>query len=117
MLGNIGHLLSRSRVLLRSVLIGLILALSFGFGSSAAWAQCNESATLLAAGAAANDQFGQSVAMSGDVVVVGNYLDDDRGTNSGSAMVVIASFIGVAISCGAYGYGAGCSDGFYRGGW
>ena len=46
-----------------------------------------EVAELTAADAAANDQFGRSVAISGDTVVVGAYYDDDGGLNSGSAYV------------------------------
>jgi len=44
-------------------------------------------AKLTAADAAANDQFGWSVSLSGDTAVVGAYLDDDAGNNSGSAYV------------------------------
>ena len=40
---------------------------------------------LLAADGAADDYFGYSVAVSGDRIVVGAYLDDDSGTSSGSA--------------------------------
>jgi hypothetical protein len=36
---------------------------------------------------APNDRFGQSVSVSGDTVIVGAYLDDDGGTDSGSAYV------------------------------
>ena len=42
---------------------------------------------LLASDGAASDQFGQSVAVSGDTVVVGAFFDDDQGTDSGSAYV------------------------------
>ncbi len=44
-------------------------------------------AKLTAADAAAYDDFGVSVAIDGDTVVVGAYWDDDGGTNSGSAYV------------------------------
>ncbi len=46
-----------------------------------------EEATLLASDGAAGDGFGLSVAVSGDRVVVGARLDDDNGTDSGSAYV------------------------------
>ena len=46
-----------------------------------------EVAKLTAADAAAYDDFGVSVAIDGDTVVVGAYWDDDGGTNSGSAYV------------------------------
>ena len=42
---------------------------------------------LLGSDGAEFDQFGQSVAVSGDRVVVGAYLDDDNGNDSGSVYV------------------------------
>ena len=42
---------------------------------------------LTASDAAANDVFGQSVAVGNDKIVVGAYADDDEGTNSGSVYV------------------------------
>ncbi|EGB09976.1 hypothetical protein AURANDRAFT_52803, partial [Aureococcus anophagefferens] len=50
----------------------------------ATWTQ---TAKLLASDAAAGDRFGYSVAISGDLVVVGAFYDDDAGSNSGSAYV------------------------------
>ena len=44
-----------------------------------------ETAKLTAADAAANDQFGFSVAISGNIAIVGAHRDDDAGTDSGSA--------------------------------
>lgn len=44
---------------------------------------------LTAADAAASDEFGHSVAISGDTAVVGAYLDDDAGASSGSAYVFV----------------------------
>ncbi|MCA9249557.1 MAG: FG-GAP repeat protein, partial [Phycisphaerales bacterium] len=44
-------------------------------------------AKLTAADAAAGDQFGRSVALSGDIAVIGAHLDDDDGSSSGSAYV------------------------------
>ena len=35
-----------------------------------------------------NDYFGNSLDISGDVIVVGAYLDDDNGSGSGSAYVI-----------------------------
>ena len=46
-----------------------------------------ETAKLIASDAAASDEFGSSVAVSGDTVVVGAYLDDDNGDDSGSVYV------------------------------
>ena len=50
------------------------------------WSQL---AKLTAAGAAAGDQFGRSVSVSGDTAVIGAWLDDDGGSNSGSAYVFV----------------------------
>jgi hypothetical protein len=46
-----------------------------------------EAAKLLASDGAATDSFGFSAGISGDTVVVGALLDDDSGTDSGSAYV------------------------------
>ena len=46
-----------------------------------------EVAKLTAAGGAAGDKFGWSVAIDGNTVVVGAYGDDDGGADSGSAYV------------------------------
>lgn len=46
-----------------------------------------EEQKLLASDGAAFDQFGISVAVSGDVAVIGAWLDDDNGSESGSAYV------------------------------
>jgi hypothetical protein len=42
-------------------------------------------AKLTASDAAANDEFGSRVAISGTIAIVGAYQDDDNGANSGSA--------------------------------
>ena len=47
-----------------------------------------EAAKLLASDGAANDYFGNSVSVDGDVCVVGAYSDDDNGSGSGSAYVL-----------------------------
>jgi hypothetical protein len=46
-----------------------------------------QEAKLTASDAAPNDSFGHAVAISGDVAVVGAYLDDDLGGSSGSVHV------------------------------
>jgi len=46
-----------------------------------------QSAKLTAADGAEGDQFGYSVAVSGDTAVIGAFLDNDLGSNSGSAYV------------------------------
>ncbi len=55
-----------------------------------AWTQA---AKLVASDGAANDYFGWSVSISGDTAVVGAYLDNDMGSDSGSAYVFVGSGI------------------------
>ena len=56
--------------------------------SGTTWTQ---QAKLTAGDAAALDQFGESVSISGDTAVVGAFGDDDAGVNSGSAYVFVRS--------------------------
>ena len=56
--------------------------------SGTSWSQ---QAKLTASDAAAGDFFGLSVGISGDTVVASAFLDDDGGTNSGSAYVFTRS--------------------------
>ena len=51
------------------------------------WVSAASSVKLTAADPAADDAFGWSVAVDGATVVVGAYLDDDGGTDSGSVYV------------------------------
>ena len=51
------------------------------------WVDATETAKLAASDGAAGDQFGWSVAVDGDTVVVGARHDDDHGDESGSAHV------------------------------
>ncbi|MFQ5653734.1 MAG: FG-GAP repeat protein [Planctomycetota bacterium] len=67
--------------------------LVLGGGGGEAWAQA-EDAKLTATDAAPSDNFGTSVAVSGDIAVIGTEGDDDLGPNSGSAYV--CRFDGVA---------------------
>jgi hypothetical protein len=48
-----------------------------------------ENAKLTASDGAASDYFGKSIAISGDTVVVGAYLDDNKGSDFGSAYVFV----------------------------
>jgi alpha-tubulin suppressor-like RCC1 family protein len=57
-------------------------------GSGATWAQ---QAQIQASDAAATDNFGYSVSISGNTVVVGSRFDDDGGSGSGSAYVFVRS--------------------------
>ncbi len=50
-----------------------------------------QSAKLTASDAASSDQFGLSVGIEGDTIVVGAYGDDDGGSASGSAYVFVKS--------------------------
>ena len=56
----------------------------FKYDGSRAWPQV---AKLTAGDAAAYDQFGRSLAISGGVVAVGAHYDDDAGSNSGAVYV------------------------------
>ena len=49
------------------------------------WTSTSTAAKLTASDGEANDEFGRSVALDGDRVVVGAYWDDDNGSDSGSA--------------------------------
>ena len=51
----------------------------------------SEQQKLTASDGAANDQFGVSVSVSGDTLVIGAHLDDDNGSNSGSAYGFVRS--------------------------
>ena len=50
-------------------------------------AQFTEIKKLVAQDQAASDNFGFSVAIDGDIAIVGAYLDDDRGSSSGSVYI------------------------------
>ncbi len=51
------------------------------------WSDMKESAVLNASDASAGDQFGSSVSINGNTIIVGARYDDDDGENSGSAYV------------------------------
>jgi len=51
------------------------------------WTNMNETATLTASDGANNDNFGFAVDIDGTTIVIGAYLDDDGGPNSGAAFV------------------------------
>jgi hypothetical protein len=52
----------------------------------------SEQAKLTASDAAAGDQFGFSVSISGNTAIIGANLDDDAGSDSGSAYVFVRSW-------------------------
>ena len=51
------------------------------------WASTSAAAKLTVSDGADNDEFGSSVAVDGDTIVVGVHQDDDGGSNSGAAYV------------------------------
>ena len=55
--------------------------------NATAGSQWPQVAKLTAGDGAAGDQFGVSVSIDGDTMVIGAYKDDDKGSNSGSAYV------------------------------
>jgi len=52
--------------------------------SGSTWTQ---QAKLTASDGASSDYFGRAVAHGGDTIIIGSYLDDDKGSSSGSAYV------------------------------
>ncbi len=53
------------------------------------WADMTQTAKLTASDGSSYDRFGSAVAVSGDTVVVGAFLNDDAGGSSGSAYVYV----------------------------
>jgi hypothetical protein len=83
--------------------------------SGSSWAQ---SAKLTASDAAAGDDFGFSVAVSGDIAVVGAEYDDDAGSSSGSAYLFVPCGAGLyagASACNACPAGSIAEVGAGRG--
>ncbi|MDB9961530.1 HYR domain-containing protein [Oceanihabitans sp.] len=70
---------------------GLCLSLLLLFTLNVSAQNWTEIINASASDAAANDQFGYSVAISGDTAIVGARLNDDAGSNSGSAYVFVRS--------------------------
>ena len=60
---------------------------SGGWANDVGEDHATETARFLASDGAAADEFGNSVAVVGNTIVVGAYLDDDNGASSGSAYV------------------------------
>ena len=59
----------------------------------------NERAKLVPSDGAKDDDFGGSVAITGDIAVVGTGDDDDKGSNSGSAYIFQALFLDFGKGC------------------
>src|SRR5690606_23772005 len=71
---------------------------AYVFDLASCGAACTETAKLTASDAAEGDFFGYSVAVSGSLAVVGAYLDDDGGSNSGAAYVFDLASCGAACT-------------------
>ncbi|MBN1488707.1 MAG: FG-GAP repeat protein [Phycisphaerae bacterium] len=69
-----------------SLVVGGVALVHGTLGHSPAHAQC-EMAKFVASDGSSRDMFGEAVAVSDDVAVVGAGLDDDGGMNTGSAYV------------------------------
>ena len=67
--------------------VAVLLMVLFILPANSAHADWPEWDKLLAADGAANDQFGNSVSISGDYAIVGADSDDDKGFASGSAYI------------------------------
>ena len=65
----------------------VLLMVLFILPAGSAYADWPELDKLLAADGAEYDYFGESVSISGDYAIVGAYLDDDNGPESGSAYI------------------------------
>ncbi|MBK8430869.1 MAG: FG-GAP repeat protein [Chloroflexi bacterium] len=63
----------------------------------------SQQAKLTASDPAANDFFGIAVAISGDMAVIGSFVDDDGGTDSGSAYVFDLSHPLIVMTSGTGG--------------
>ena len=75
--------------------------------SGGGWSQ---QAKLTASDHAADDRFGRSVAISGDTAVIGAFLDDDGGTDSGSAYVFALNEYTLTVDMAGDGSGQVQSD-------
>ena len=91
-------------------IVGAFLDDDNGTDSGSAYIYCFngvswvEEPKLLASDGAAFDQFGYSVSISGDIAIVGARLNDDNGTDSGSAYIMGGMFIsGLSGDCNSNG--------------
>ena len=74
----------------KTKLHSILLALTFLTFSCVSMAQAHpweQIQKIAPSDGAQSDWFGASVAMDGNLAVIGSYLDDDNGTDSGSAYV------------------------------
>ena len=68
----------------------VIFTIAAALASSAATAQTEFK--LTASDALAGDLFGRRVSMDGDYAIVGAFYDDDGGSNSGSAYIILSGY-------------------------
>ncbi len=76
-----------ARLLRISLAMGLVVLAAFALPDSTEAASFNEVKKLIASDAQQDDQFGESVAVSGDTAVVGADSEDAGGVSSGTAYV------------------------------
>ncbi|MGQ9649966.1 MAG: SUMF1/EgtB/PvdO family nonheme iron enzyme [Phycisphaerae bacterium] len=69
---------------------------------------------VIAGEPAAHDEFGRTVALSGDYAIVGAHFDDDHGTNSGSADVFHREGLKWVLQANLHAFDAGPDDKFGR---
>jgi len=73
--------------MINKILLSLtIITITMHSLTKPAFAQLSES-KITASDGAGNDRFGISVSVLGDYAIVGSYVDDDKGENSGSAYI------------------------------
>ena len=80
-----------NRLLYSSLVVSIVLALVIVIIPIYPAIAATTESKLTAGDGATGDSFGQSVAVSGDTMVVGAWGDDDLGTNAGSAYVYTRS--------------------------
>ena len=90
------HFPAITRVRLRCAAAVAAVVFSLGAFPKTAWSQCETE--FLASDGAASDFLGYSVAVSGDVGLVGARLHEENGANSGSAYVFRFNDTGILVA-------------------
>ena len=81
---------------------------------SGGWVDATETAKLTASDAAANDEFGHSVAVSAQTVAAAAPFDDDEGSDSGSAYVFVKPPSGWRMAANLTAFDGTIGDGLGR---
>lgn len=81
---------SSNSIIIRALLLLIMSSSSIAFGEMIR----NETEKLLALNAGMGDRFGRSVDIDGDIALVGAYLDDTNGSNSGAVYVYTRDYDG-----------------------